>query len=705
MAESRYIRLTDYCLIEYIFSSVGTPLVTSTFRMVYNTESGVNQIYNDNADDLVTGNIQDKTAVPIGNNKYVYIDEEKVPPYVSYDPTLVATDINGGVPFPFLPDTVRFHFQSGFTFEEFEALVLSVKNKKNDGTYGLFASLYVSILTIDTMLTFNPRPLFLTDIMYDRYIEIKIPAIRELNQAYYSTTGAVQANTLAARITTTLDNKYTGFEDSAPIVFSIDESTKTERLKTDDTVYDIQIVENHKEASLPQVSEFDLLGVYIAESAEGDYVEYYATYDGGFIADFIGRLSARNPHDKWVLVHQFNIFEQVGSSFINTAKKMDYQDSDFDEAQTMRPVLKYANTALSFSIDYTMILMNQLDGEQIIRSGSFSSLNPKKYGKYLSKIPLASLPQSHKIYNRLFKKNFEASNLFVEPSLESSETDFSVTSDVSVVTQTVYVPVFFNFSRINIGFRNMSVKEEDTFTDLIYKQTDLRVLFQPFDNIFKFKIYEVINEKLVPMNLSFNSKFNMVFMNGSNKVRFANAQDPAKENPEVGEIVFTVPQSSSEIILNSDTRDFYITVPAEDGTETVLYTGFWNSIDELDIIRENNQRVKDEQDASNAATKKIEDLESVIAQQSVDLQNVADVSANIAIPNNTKIIAVTAETKPEETVPVSAKIDIPGYVARASGKSEVSVVKKIKPLRNRKATTVRTSTDDIAQRSLRSSLG
>ena len=520
MAESRYIRLTDYCLIEYIFASDGTPTTSALFHVLYNKDSGVHQMYNSNADLVATKNIQDHTAIPIGNNKYVYNDQEKVPNYIDYDENIVHSVLNSGAVLPFVYDTVRFHFMSGFTFDEFQALILTVKNKENVGVFNIFTSLLLTVETADTLMRFNHRPIFLTDTLYDRYIEVRVPAIKKLNSDYYSSTGITQANTLAAKLTPNSDsNGYIGFIENAPINFAIDECNRVDKLETDNTVYDIYITENHKESVLPQVSEYDLLGAQIYESINGDYIEYFATYDGGFVADFIGRLTARNPHDRWVVVHQFNIYEQVGASHINTNKAIFYQEDNFDEAQKYRPVLKHADEALSFSIDYTLRLLNQRDGNQIIRTASFSSLNPAKYGEYMVKLPLSGTPQSHKVYNKLIKKSIEASHLFTEPSLEEHEKAFVSASDFTGnIIKNVYIPIFFNFNRINISQKNLSITQEDKFVDLVYRQGDLHIMLTPFDNIIKFKVYELSNNEIVPMNLNFSSDFNIVFMNDSKKI-------------------------------------------------------------------------------------------------------------------------------------------------------------------------------------------
>ena len=674
MTESRYIRLKDYCLVEYIFADATSPTTSAKFTLLENGNLGIHQIYNDNADRIATGNIYDLTAVPIGENKYVQLDEEKPVTYLEYDKNITVIDI--GTINNFVYDTVRFHLTSGFTFENFEALIFGVKNTENDGKNNMFTSLIFNAMNAESLIRFNPKPIFLADSVYDRYVEVRIPSIKSMNSIYYSTPMPARANTFAAKITP-IGNTFKGFINEAPIIFTLDECNRVDKVYTEDTYYDIYVTGAHEEATLPQVSEFDDLGVYIAEASDGDYIEFYATYAGGFPADFIGNLESRNTHDDWVIIHQLIVYEQIGSSFNEVAKFIYYQDSKFDEALSYRPVLPNAGIALSFSIDYTVRLTNNNNGDQIIRTGSMSSMSPKKYGKTMIKMPLASLPQSQVIYNKIIKKSFEVTELFVEPEFNKS-TNSNSTSTISG-TRTVFVPVFFNYNRINLGFKNLLITESDVSDNIIYRPGDLRIILNPFDNMFKFIVYNKTDNLVRPLNLTFNSVFKLVFWNNNDRLEFTNIQDSQYEDLEQGQIVFKVPSRSAAVVLNSNNREFYlVNINKEDLSETVLYYGFWNKISEFDVVRANNQAIIAEQDSQNV------NLETTTTTLLTSIRT---------LPVTDKHAYTTLTTK----------VDIPGYVSGFQN-NELSNVIKMKPETVKQSFQKSSNYDSIAERSLKTYL-
>ena len=155
MRESRFVRLTKYCLVEYMLEELGsTDFITDDFILLQNDHLNSHQIFNNDGSFPVTRNIQDVSTVAIGSGTYVHLDSEKIPDYIDYDDDLTATIISGH---NVVLDKVRFHFIAGFDFNDFRALVLSVKNKENDAKINVFCSILLSQDTIDTLISFNPK--------------------------------------------------------------------------------------------------------------------------------------------------------------------------------------------------------------------------------------------------------------------------------------------------------------------------------------------------------------------------------------------------------------------------------------------------------------------------------------------------------------------------------------------------------------------
>ena len=571
MTESRFISLTPYCVVEYMFEPIGSlNFLNDNITLLKNDKSGVYQIYNEDSSFSSTKNIKDLTAIPIGNNTVVYADSEKIPNYTDYDDDMTETSLTGC---NVVHDRVRFHFVSGFDFDGFEAIILAIINKQNNGKNHLFANILLAPETIGELITFNSKPLFLADSQFDRYIDILVPSIKNLNQDF--SVAPIPGNTLAAAITPT-DSGYSGFILNSPISISLSECAKRSKISTNSNVkFDAFEISENYDASVSQTNEFDNVGASISEAGSGDFIEYYLTWNGGFPEELISILNKRNPNDDWVIIHQLSVFEQVGSSFINTSRFVIFQEDDWDEPLVYRPVLKNAGSAVSMSIDLLSRLTNRRNGEQIIREASFSLISPKKYGRKLNVIPLTDEPQSQKIYNKIIKKDFESTKLFIEPSFAPGF-DGDIIPASEPIKSIEYVPVFFSNNNISVSNNSGITKTKDISDEIIFGPGKLRFVLSPFDNSIKLKLFNVINNKSVPLDLNLSgARYRLVFETSAGKIKVDNDKSSKSENLSTGEISFTVAQTDSEAIYKSSKQVFYLTSVSQDDTETLMYNGEW----------------------------------------------------------------------------------------------------------------------------------
>jgi hypothetical protein len=647
MRESRFVRLTNYCLVEYMLEELGsTDFITDDFILLQNDHLNSHQIFNNDGSFPVTRNIQDVSTVAIGSGTYVHLDSEKIPDYIDYDDDLTATIISGH---NVVLDKVRFHFIAGFDFNDFRALVLSVKNKENDAKINVFCSILLSQDTIDTLISFNPKPLYIANAMYDRYVDVYVPSIKNINEDF--NTSPTPALTFSAAITPT-DTSYSGFVTNNPITISIDECGTQDTIQTDINVtYDSFKVSEHFETTVSQSNEFDTVGAYIDQSASGDFIEFFLTYNGGFPEELIAILNRRNPLDNWVIAHELTVYEQLGSSFVESSRLVFFQDGNFDEPNLFRPVLKNANQAVSMSIDYIVRLINKSNGDQIIREGAYILLSPKKYGLQLLKIELQDKPQSQKIYNKIYKKNFEATELFIDPS-QSGVTSYAdlQSTPTTVVKEIEYVPIFFSNNLISISQRNAKIMNSDNMEEVIFGQGKLRFVLSPFDNYIKFKLYTFVSGKPIPLDLNLNAPtYRAVFETSSGKIKIDNLGDPSKENLSDGEIVFNISNENSEEIIQSKDKSFYITSVAQDGTETAMYNGEWRKSSE-------QSEVNDAISQANEDLREITDIETKIT----DIETKVDENLKKQIRRNLKNIK-------------NLRIDIPGLVLKKARKSVATV--------------------------------
>jgi hypothetical protein len=582
MAQSRFVNISSYCVVEYQAEDLGSSnYYNDTFILVENPETNTHQIFNDDSSLHTTKNIQDLSVLSIGNNTFAYLDSEKVPNYLDYNTALTVTTLPST--YNVVMDKVRFHFVSGFDFDDFRALVLTISNTENDGKNNIFANILLSPETASSLIIFNPKPLFLSNALYDRYIDILVPSIKNINEDYEN--ASVQSNTFVAAITPNTIGS-TGFIYNNPINITISECTKKKTINTNSlTNYDSYEADEAFTASISQSNEFDSVGAYINEADDADFLEFYLTFNSGFPEELISILNRRNPSDDWIIIHQLSIFEQVGSSFINTSRLVFFQEDKFDEPNVFRPVLKNAGEAVSMSVDYLVRLTNRLNGDQIIREASFNLISPKKYGKKLLNIQLVDKPQSQKVYNKIIKKSFEATQLFIEPEAASRLSNPTVTPTITEVIRTEYIPIFFNNNNISISNASSLSTTSDAMSEVIFGPGALRFILSPFDNILRLKVYttttSTTSNALVPLDLNTTApSYKLSFETNTGKVEVLNSNDANQENLSTGLISFTVSKQNSESILKSTNKVVYLVSVSQDGTETLIYSGEWRKTTE-----------------------------------------------------------------------------------------------------------------------------
>lgn len=607
---SRFVTLSDYCVLEYMMTPLGDPaptIVNSQYYFVDNKNIDGYQIYNTDAYESITKNSRGLSVVAIGGSRLVRVDLTDLPIYTQYDPSITETAVNANLSSYTVMDTMRFHFASGFNFTEVENIILGARQKLNDLKQIQLANVLIDSVTAQALLTFNPKPLYLSNTIYDRYVDIKVPTLSYLNEDF--------AQFGSASLEYALTNG-TGFIKEAPITVSLIEATYEDYYPDNGEKYELYRVANYFEGSVPQINEFDSLGAVIQEAADGDYIEFFATWNGTFAEDLISTQNAKGPDNDWIFIHQLQVYEQIGTALVPSGNFTVYQEDNFDTALSYRPILKEAGFAVSMSIDYTLRLLNKKTGDQIIRTGSMSIFNPNKYGKYLTKLELADKPQSMKVYNKIVQKNLEISNLFTGGK-KPQASNIQTTATVIEKEVKVGVPVFYKQANIQISQKNALLKYGDGSMEVIFGQGDLILPIDPTDNFFKIKVYEKnpANPKTQsPANLNNNSTFTLTFGSDS-KFVYNGLTDPAYVDPSKGELAFRIPKDQAKKILGTTDTTLFISLIGEDGTETLLYTGKWLPSSQYSTVLKANEAAQnallnDPQTVISELREKISKLES-----------------------------------------------------------------------------------------------
>lgn len=574
----RFVKITDYLLLEYNYTTVPTPEVyfVNTGFPAVGFEKIVNgyfnntvQILNNPDSEGTTNNVRDLSVVQVDKNRFVTLDKDFLVPYLDTDPKLTSIS-NLPVVFPsnigVYYDCVKFHIVSGYNFDNLDGVILQAKFQERTGKKATVMQVLLQKADVE-LPVLNPNPIYLGGALYDKYVEVKFPAYANMTYEFDVLNGnSAQPNTLAAKIS----SDGNGFLRDAPVEFTVFEVTQTV-LKNG---YQNYIGQIRAQLSVIPMDNFSSLSAEIQENQFFNYLEFYPTFDGNFLEDF---LSAEGKvGNTYYVVNDIEVKEQVGLSFITTYSFSSIQIKDFNSPSIFRPVLVNPLTT-SFAVNYTMRLVNKGNQNQIIRRSTFSSYDVNKYGRENNIINLTTGAFSQKVYNLIVQAPNLISNVGIAPNvtpLEKRIPVFYKDNNISVTQETIIID------------KDGNIISETSTPDVtrLFGQGKAKALIDPFDNFFKFTVYN-LKDGTTPelLDLGNSLTYYMVFLDASGQsVRVENIKNKTSiSNPSQGQVSFKIVATNSKKILGFTTKEFYIVSKTPDGVETKLYSGSWQNQSEF----------------------------------------------------------------------------------------------------------------------------
>ena len=588
-ATSQYIQITDYALVEYIYTDETITTTQARCLRLQNKYTNTYQFLNNAQAFKRTANILDNSASRLGTDAKVwaYHDIDSPVPIIQQDNNFVLTDVTANLLSNQNYDTVRVHFLAGYTFPGLDGVITEIQFNEwtatglNPRPFTAAANVY---LKSEPNVTFSTNPIFIADRYFDRYIEFKIPSLYSVNLDFWTSPTA----------TNTIGYQYTfgnvGFLQGSQIsinlyeINSITESNGNRYLNTGTTW----------NSSVNQQDEYSFVGAVVKENSEYDFIEYYPTFQGGYIEDYINLL---NETGQWVVINQLTVYEQVGTNFIKTSDVTILQEENFDQPSVYRPVLRNAAAVYSYSIEYIMRLVNKVSNKEIVRRSTFSSTDVKKYGYQLERINALEGFRPIKVYNKIVK------------------TDESPAPSVSfgtprIVTQVRYVNNYFDVNYISVD----STTEIDSteIGQIVYPQGTNVFYMNPFDNFVKFKIFTKSKDKKqnVTLDLASNGmdiKLSFVFDDKS-QIFLDPVQDITVANTGSGEILFKVDSETAVKLLGGSARSYFLVNKTAEGNDVLMYTGKFESVE---LRKSSETAVQQNQLIVSQLESKINDLKKI----------------------------------------------------------------------------------------------
>lgn len=580
----QFIRLTDYLLLEYNYTTSPNPEIyyvnngnpTVGFEKIINKYFNNSvQILNRQQDKLITNNVRNLSVVQIKKNNFVTLSDNYITSYLDTDTNL--TDINNlPIIFPsnigVYYDTIKIHIISGYNFDNLDGIILQVKFHERSDKEAIISQILVKKDDIDLPIL-NSNPIYFNGALYDHYIQIKIPSYENMCYEYDMLYGNIaQGETLGAKISS--DGR--GFIRDAPINFTVYEVLQTNIING----YENYITHIKSQISIPPKDNYGNLSAVIQENTTFNYIEYFPTWEGNFIEDFIYR--ENKIGNDYYLINEVEVKEQVGLTYITTNKFTSIETKNFNVPYIFRPIITNKLTT-SFTINYTLKLINKKNNNQIIRRASYTSFDVNKYSKKNNNVILSTNIYTHKVYNKIVKP-------------VNTLTNENNTNHISLLEKKI-IPVFYKDNNISVTKEDLIIdkngnlvsKTTTSDTTKIYGQGKLKIVIDPFDNFYKFTIYNLKGTSLYTLDLGTLLNYYIVFINENGEsIKIENLKNYNNIfNPSLGQIIFKISKSYSEKILKFNSREFYIISLSSDGIETKLYSGLWQT--QSEYLNENIQ--------------------------------------------------------------------------------------------------------------------
>jgi len=553
---STYIQIADYALIEYTYSSETISTTQAKALRLYNNYLNQYQFLNNAQATALTGNVLDYSAVLVSreSNKWGYLDVDSVSPIISIDPNITVNDISASLITNIKYDKVKLHFLSGYDFPGIDGVILSLDWDQwtTSGQAGKkFTAGAQVFLKGDSQVKLSTVPFFLGDRLYDKYIEFKIPSLAEANFDYWNS--PLATNTIGFQYT--FGN--TGFLKEGQINASLYEITSTQ-IEGGNRYF---ITGNSYESSFNQADMYSYISAVVRENPEYDYVEYFPTWDGQYLEDYINLLNESGGD--WAVVNQIDVYEQLGPTFLHTFNMTSLQTTALNAPVAFRPIIRNASLAISFTVEYTMRLLNKSNGQEIIRKATFTSIEPKKYGAQIQKINVLEGYRPVKVYNKI-----------VKVSESDLETSVQYIGTPNIMTQKVYVNSYYDVNYISV---DSTTNISNVLGETVYPQGQNTIFINKFDNYVKFKIFTKSADKKqnVSLNLASNGmniKLAFIFDDQS-KIYVDPTQDMEAADPGSGEVLFRIDDTVSTKLLGGKQREYYIVNKNDKGDEVLIYSG------------------------------------------------------------------------------------------------------------------------------------
>ena len=218
--------------------------------------------------------------------------------------------------------------------------------------------------------------------------------------------------------------------------------------------------------------------------------------------------------------------------------------------------------AVSWTLDYTVSLYNQVTAERIIKNSKRTFMDPKRWGRSLERINLGTSPIIDEIYNKIENPVYQV-NVSEVRGLNRVKTVLSFVDSFNIHVET----------KTDFG--------EDFDGKTRWGQRELNLPLTLSDNYYNFKLFNR-SEDSGFSSLNLNSTGVVVMRLVISNDEFIDITAEPDSLLDRGEVTFRITQLTAQKALNSNNTYFFIVLKSDD-QESVIYEGkILNSFNETE---------------------------------------------------------------------------------------------------------------------------
>ena len=481
---------------------------------------------------------------------------------------------------PIKYDRVKLHFPIDYNFADnigcfLRVLALDYKNNNLIELSNYFFD-KTDQARFNAELQLSSPPKTYNGKIWGKFIEITVPSVNEVSLQRED--NQPTSNSLNFNLTGGVD----GLSTTAPIMIEFGFLTQKDTINGVITY----LQSAPFQTSVPQVPEFQNLGIKIEPSEGGDWFDIFGTYNST-IAEFNNWITTSIQTGKRYFVeYQITLFEENIKGKTTTIVVRE----NFSEKVEYRPIIKFSTTTAV--IEVYMRIIDQVDGSVISRTGAYGMLSDEisKYSRSLVRVEVNGI-KTPKIYN--IRSGGSIFDAFGGLNRRLLLDGLNGTDRI----ETIRVPVPLLVSNNNVVAKSESALLDGREWKGLGK---LKLVVTPFDNIFQFVIAQNVENKIEYLNLLDVGTVELFFKNHNFEIKSSLFEQSDAIDLSQGTVVFRLNKTQiNDVrrIFQSGVNVFYITStdPATNQT-SVLYHGTFIMSDSIEYVNELAKDYQDEND-------------------------------------------------------------------------------------------------------------